>query len=189
LVTSTQLASKIVPLNLLPSDVVLALFSYVAQKEAGINPELPAVLEAYSKVPRKPPGPKPLDFNNRAGAPVYLGSRGNGRTRFYCNRRLGVNIIPGSDGACGPNDGPQCPDCAAFIPVNRIGNLVKGFTNFRFYCGKPMVVQRTAKFRGKSSTTGTTCGPTGGPQCEDCRAFQRAAPKYTTSTKRIPKKK
>ena len=29
----------------------------------------------------------------------------------YCGRRLGVDNIPGSDGRCGPDDGPQCSDC------------------------------------------------------------------------------
>jgi hypothetical protein len=30
---------------------------------------------------------------------------------LYCGRRLGCDLIPGSDGQCGPNNGPQCPDC------------------------------------------------------------------------------
>jgi hypothetical protein len=32
---------------------------------------------------------------------------------LYCGRRLGVEAIPGSDGRCGPNNGPQCADCQA----------------------------------------------------------------------------
>jgi hypothetical protein len=38
---------------------------------------------------------------------------GNGSTRhlLYCGRYLGQAAIPGSDGQCGPNNGPQCPDC------------------------------------------------------------------------------
>jgi hypothetical protein len=30
---------------------------------------------------------------------------------LYCNRLLGKALIPGSDGRCGPNNGPQCEDC------------------------------------------------------------------------------
>jgi len=190
LVTSTQLAAKIVPLNLLPSDVVLTLFSYVAQNEAGTKPELPTALQVYSAVPRKPPGPKPLEFINKAGAPVTLGTRGEGRGRFYCNRRLGTNVIPGSDGNCGPNDGPQCPDCAEFIPVNRSGTQVKPGSNYRWYCGKSIVININKKqsLKSRRSPSSTNCGPTTGPQCEDCRAFQRATPKFQQTSRRIHRK-
>eukprot|EP00042_Codosiga_hollandica_P036415 m.278341 g.278341 ORF g.278341 m.278341 type:complete len:363 (+) comp54885_c0_seq3:118-1206(+) len=47
---------------------------------------------------------------NRAGIAVALGS-GSGASLFYCARMLGKLLIPGSDGRCGPNNGPQCPDC------------------------------------------------------------------------------
>ncbi len=30
---------------------------------------------------------------------------------YYCNRLLGRDKIPGSDGRCGPDNGPQCEDC------------------------------------------------------------------------------
>ena len=33
---------------------------------------------------------------------------------YYCGRRLGVRAIPGSDGQCGPNNGPQCTDCIKY---------------------------------------------------------------------------
>ena len=36
-------------------------------------------------------------------------SRENGK--FYCGRKLGIQTIPGSDGRCGPKNGPQCKDC------------------------------------------------------------------------------
>lgn len=32
---------------------------------------------------------------------------------YYCSRILGRDAIPGSDGQCGPNNGPQCKDCKA----------------------------------------------------------------------------
>ena len=47
---------------------------------------------------------------NRAGA-IMTPSRQNGE--LYCGRILGQHIIPFSDGQCGPNNGPQCPDCRA----------------------------------------------------------------------------
>jgi hypothetical protein len=47
---------------------------------------------------------------NRAGVPVRAGS-GSAQHVLYCGRCLGVTVIPGSDGQCGPTNGPQCPDC------------------------------------------------------------------------------
>lgn len=47
---------------------------------------------------------------NREGVPMTLGQSG----RYYCGRLLGRHIIRGSDGRCGPNNGPQCPACLGF---------------------------------------------------------------------------
>lgn len=33
---------------------------------------------------------------------------------FYCGRHLGMKSIPGSNGQCGPGNGPQCPACCNF---------------------------------------------------------------------------
>jgi len=46
---------------------------------------------------------------NRAGVAMIPGADGSGR--LYCGRWLGVKAIPGSDGQCGPTNGPQCADC------------------------------------------------------------------------------
>ena len=35
---------------------------------------------------------------------------------YYCGRRLGTTAIPGSDGQCGPTNGPQCKGCQAYFP-------------------------------------------------------------------------
>lgn len=48
---------------------------------------------------------------------------------YYCGRRLGTQVIPGSDGQCGPNNGPQCPDCSGFrltsdVPSNRMPDRI-----------------------------------------------------------------
>jgi hypothetical protein len=51
---------------------------------------------------------------NVAGAPVKFGSR---VPKLYCGRHLGRSEIPGSDGTCGPDDGPQCADCIAYEPA------------------------------------------------------------------------
>jgi len=172
LIGSQQLASKVVPLNILPSDVVLALFSYVAQREAKLDPALPKELDSFSTTPRTPPGPKPGEFKNRAGVPVLLGTRGIGRGRFYCSRSLGTHVIPDSDGTCGPNDGPQCPDCLAFVPVNGAGAPTKvPSSGLKFYCGRNLGVTAMPRSNG-------ICGPNTGPQCTDCRTFQKRVPRY-----------
>jgi hypothetical protein len=51
---------------------------------------------------------------NRAGAAV---KPGRGGMVVYCGRNLGKAEIPGSDGVCGPSNGPQCSDCAFSFPV------------------------------------------------------------------------
>mmetsp|Transcript_44796 Transcript_44796/g.136750 ORF Transcript_44796/g.136750 Transcript_44796/m.136750 type:complete len:2045 (-) Transcript_44796:355-6489(-) len=48
---------------------------------------------------------------NSASVPVALGRRGDHIHTIYCGRRLGRDAIPGSDGRCGPDDGPQCTEC------------------------------------------------------------------------------
>ena len=34
--------------------------------------------------------------------------------KYYCWRRLGLSMIPDSDGQCGPTNGPQCASCVRF---------------------------------------------------------------------------
>ena len=54
---------------------------------------------------------------NRAGVRISLGTTGLGEDLYYCGRNLGMDMIPDSDGFCGPNNGPQCPDCIGFVAV------------------------------------------------------------------------
>ena len=54
---------------------------------------------------------------NDEGAPMAMSSTLS-TTKYYCGRKLGVNRIPGSDGHCGPNNGPQCPSCQRWAPSN-----------------------------------------------------------------------
>ena len=51
---------------------------------------------------------------NDEGAPVKTSPQRGYCTVFYCGRRLGVSAIPGSDGRCGPTNGPQCMACQRF---------------------------------------------------------------------------
>jgi len=34
---------------------------------------------------------------------------------YYCGRKLGTDKIPGSDGQCGPNNGPSCASCKRLL--------------------------------------------------------------------------
>ena len=48
------------------------------------------------------------------GLPRTLGTRLGYTNLYYCGRRLGRQAIPGSDGQCGPTNGPQCTDCIKY---------------------------------------------------------------------------
>ncbi len=65
---------------------------------------------------------------------------------LYCGRKLGVDKIPGSDGQCGPNNGPQCMACKLTgLAYNSEGiKMNKGQAN-TFYCGR---ILGTAKIPG-----------------------------------------
>lgn len=59
-----------------------------------------------------------VSLRNDEGAPVAFGDAtyaaipgADGRGRYYCGRVLGEDMIPDSDGQCGPLGGPQCPSC------------------------------------------------------------------------------
>jgi hypothetical protein len=58
-----------------------------------------------------------FELVNDEGAAVALGHRlwgYDGTSTYFCGRRLGKEAIPGSDGQCGPNNGPQCQSCLRF---------------------------------------------------------------------------
>ena len=44
---------------------------------------------------------------------VALGS-GAGINKYYCGEYVGREALPGSNGYCGPDDGPQCDSCTRF---------------------------------------------------------------------------
>ncbi|CAM9310758.1 unnamed protein product [Chrysoparadoxa australica] len=54
-----------------------------------------------------------LPMINAADYPMLAGRDAGYQDIYYCGRRLGRDAIPGSDGGCGPSNGPQCADCSA----------------------------------------------------------------------------
>jgi len=110
------------------------------------------------------------------------------RAHFYCGRKLGRARIPGSDGRCGPNFGPQCGSCQRFQGIQdaadvnyasmetfkgRHGRNDEGFEVFpgrneNVYCGRKL---------GRTAIPGSgRCGPDTGPQCDSCKRFQTGSP-------------
>ena len=58
---------------------------------------------------------------NDMGNIVALGTSGAGVNLYYCAKEFVRAAIPGSDGFCGPDDGPQCNSYARFtkrVPEN-----------------------------------------------------------------------
>mmetsp|Transcript_145493 Transcript_145493/g.464955 ORF Transcript_145493/g.464955 Transcript_145493/m.464955 type:complete len:185 (+) Transcript_145493:2277-2831(+) len=56
---------------------------------------------------------------NDEGAPVAPGRDRTCSHLFYCGRNLGEAAIPGSDGRCGPSNGPQCSSCKRYQAGHR----------------------------------------------------------------------
>ena len=59
--------------------------------------------------------------SNDEGAPVVRGRQWT--SHYYCGRMLGREAIPGSDGRCGPSDGPQCASCKRLQAAVKAGTL------------------------------------------------------------------
>ena len=135
------------------------------QRWAG-PPPAPSAPSAPSAPPLAPTG-----LANEEGAPVAPGRRSECRHLLYCGRNLGTAAIPGSDGRCGPGNGPQCQSCASFqralIADLRMKNS-EGATVFlgsetnKWYCGRRL---GTAAIPGSDGR----CGPSNGPQCRSCQ--------------------
>ena len=86
---------------------------------------------------------------NDEGDVVAFGTSIGCQGTFYCGRRKGVSAIPGSDGRCGPDDGPACQSCC---------RLFEAFTNRRVppYCYRAATPAPAAPAAGGSPL------PTGG---------------------------
>merc|ERR1711920_1130723 len=65
---------------------------------------------AHNEGPRR----HAVQAKNDEGAAVKLGTWAGFTSKYYCARVLGPNAIPGSNGRCGPTNGPQCPSCKRF---------------------------------------------------------------------------
>lgn len=94
---------------------------------------------------------------------MYAG-RGKTAWKMYCGRNVGK--MKGSDGRCGPTNGPQCNDCRGYI-INKAGILAQkgGYYNKQhdgsqqYYCGE-----------WEKGLKGS-CGPTTGPACHNCEPY------------------
>ena len=104
---------------------------------------------------------------NSDGAPMKLGINNGGEAKLYCGRHLGRGAIPGSDGSCGPDNGPQCQACLGTKIFNARGHQVQRGREDKLYCGKRYVIP------GSDGR----CGPTNGPQCKYCEFLQGALPR------------
>ncbi len=70
------------------------------------------------------PGPLVNDEGSRVALATY-----RGKQLHYCGRHLGREAIPGSDGQCGPDNGPQCASCkrlTAAPPLNNVFQSAAG---------------------------------------------------------------
>lgn len=141
-----------------------------ASSASSFNDGLPIELFVPNNVP-------PM---NRAEYRMCLGA-GRHRGTMYCGLRLGGPMIPGSDGQCGPSNGPCCQACASApvttgikLRINRRGNMMfRGQRPYqgayRYYCGQAL-----------SPTT--SCGGSGnaeessGAPCPDCLAGPLSRP-------------
>jgi hypothetical protein len=65
-----------------------------------------------------------VEFVNSNGQPVRLGTDRSFTHLYYCGQRVGVGRLPGSDGTCGPNNGPQCSACETFQEMMANRNTV-----------------------------------------------------------------
>jgi len=126
------------------------------------GPQCPACASFQARAPK-----------NGEGYPVFRGTTAGSTNLLYCGITLGVEAIPGSDGRCGTNNGPQCDSCKAYQTVARInaggvpvarGNTPDSFD--LFFCGQFIGTEDLPSSDGY-------CGPNSGPQCAACREYQQ----------------
>jgi hypothetical protein len=74
---------------------------------------------------------------NDEGAAVVLSPLRDRQGHYYCGRNLGRSAIPGSDGQCGPTNGPQCSACKRWQTNDEGAPLFAGADREgRHYCGR-----------------------------------------------------
>ena len=111
----------------------------------------------------------PNTFRHSAGESARCGCMGMGSV---CGRFLGMEEIPGSDGRCGPNNGPECSSCRRFRVsmmdlCNDHGAALRLGRNGEFYCGAALLFTTVG-------SVSAGCGDDGF-QCHSCRRFQTEA--------------
>lgn len=111
---------------------------------------------------------------NDDGVPVVLGIQKRHRGNYYCGRQLGTEVIPNSDGRCGPIGGPSCPSCWRFralvlAGINDMGSSVWLSTDNGndsvHYCGRMLEGGEVV------DCPNGQCGPKDGPACASCKRF------------------
>jgi len=111
-------------------------------------------------------------LRNRDGYPAFRGNNVDNLTKLFCNRFFGANSMPGGDGYCGPNNGPQCEACSELTvvaPKNSNGAFVAVSTTGKFYC--------TRWSQGEQF-----CDPFVGHQCSYCADYQEKHPNPSLPT-------
>ena len=68
-----------------------------------------------------------MGSHHQPGGIHHFKGTGSGADKYYCARVLGMDLIPGSDGQCGPNNGPQCAECRAYQAA-QVGGAGTGLT-------------------------------------------------------------
>jgi hypothetical protein len=75
-----------------------------------------------TEAPAVPAAPALLNDNGFVVKRGHVGWCGrtsfNGINSYYCDQVLGIEAIPGSDGRCGPTNGPACASCKRYTAAN-----------------------------------------------------------------------
>mmetsp|Transcript_49894 Transcript_49894/g.101800 ORF Transcript_49894/g.101800 Transcript_49894/m.101800 type:complete len:242 (+) Transcript_49894:41-766(+) len=104
--------------------------------------------------------------------------------QFYCGVRA---PIPGTDGQCGPSNGPSCASCERFL-ASELGQDLLPRSEWHSAAGQRLNIGNAFKFRpfdgsdkvycgGECRDPGTdgTCGRAAGPNCSTCKQFTEEA--------------
>jgi len=101
--------------------------------------------------------------HNDDGAPLKLSAQAGHQQYYYCGRNMGVATIPGSDGRCGPSNGPQCPSCARFQQSSRSGAGIRAASPRNGALPRGGSGSREPAARGGSAGRPSTGGPGSAP--------------------------
>eukprot|EP01068_Selenidium_serpulae_P000818 Selendium_serpulae@DN11446_c0_g1_i1.p1 len=125
-------------------------------------------------------------YVNDEGAPIRTGNDKTWSHLWYCGRFMGPGAIAGSDGICGPDNGPQCDACKRFqkaiSALTRFDAVAEGVDPTINDEGVPCHrgVHQPAYFfcnrvftdpRQPAGQNLRRCGPDGGTQCPSCHRF------------------